>query len=177
SEALQRIIKRTSQPTCPLCRKIIDLNSVITLPQSAIHQGIRNHLPEDNNSNVAQDHNKNISDESSDDEEINIFKLKSQQKFKRSNSTVRKIFKTPKFFHRSLRKANTAYKLGDLETVINTLTEVLKDYPTSYSLQCYRAKDYIWVVIKNDSGNPDQCCHLEDCWKATGSKLIVLLEL
>ncbi|CAG8701606.1 7131_t:CDS:2, partial [Racocetra fulgida] len=62
-EALQQIINKTSQPTCPLCRKIIDLNSVINLPQSAIYQGIRNYLSEDNNNNVVQDHNKNISDE------------------------------------------------------------------------------------------------------------------
>ncbi|CAG8543720.1 10198_t:CDS:2, partial [Racocetra fulgida] len=113
-EALQQIINKTSQPTCPLCRKIIDLNSVINLPQSTICQGIRNHLPEDNNNNVAQDHNKNTSDESSDEEEINISKLKSQQKFKISDST--------------------------LETTINALTEILEEYPTSYSLKCYRAK-------------------------------------
>ncbi|CAG8769357.1 2925_t:CDS:1, partial [Racocetra fulgida] len=140
--ALQQIINKTSQPTCPLCRKIIDLNSVINLPQSAIYQGIRNHLPEYNN-DVVQVHNKNIPGESSDEEEINISKLKFQQKFKILDSTARKFFKTPKFFHPSLRKANAAYKSGELETAINALTEILEEYPTSYSLQCYRAKVYI----------------------------------
>ncbi|CAG8792147.1 25380_t:CDS:1, partial [Racocetra persica] len=138
-EALQRIVNKTSQPTCPQCRKIIDLNSVINLPQSAIYQGIRNYLHEDNN-NIAQDHNKNTSDESSEEEEINISKLKFQQKFKISDSTVRNFFKTPKYFHPFLRKANTAYKLGEFETAINALTEILEEYPTSYSLKCYRAK-------------------------------------
>ncbi|CAG8742465.1 7618_t:CDS:2, partial [Dentiscutata erythropus] len=137
SETLQQIINSKSQPTCPFCRKLINLNSVINLPQSAIYHGIRNYLPEDSNINIVQE---NISNESSDDEEINISKLKSQQIFRRSNPTVRKIFKAPKFLHSSLRKANTAYKLGELETTINALTEVLEEYPTSYSLQCYRAK-------------------------------------
>ncbi|CAG8691526.1 14349_t:CDS:2, partial [Cetraspora pellucida] len=86
-EALQRIINKTSKPTCPLCRKIIDLNSVINLPQSAIYQGIRNYLSEENNNNVVQDYNKNISDAISDDEEINMSKLKSQKKIKASDST------------------------------------------------------------------------------------------
>ncbi|CAG8772755.1 19387_t:CDS:2, partial [Dentiscutata erythropus] len=139
-EALQQIINNKSQPTCPFCRKIIDINSVINLPQLAIYQGIRNYLPEENNINIVQDHDKNISTESSDDEEINISKLKSQQKFKISDSTVKKFFKPHKFLHSSLRKANTAYKLGELEITINSLTEVLEEYPTSYSLQCYRAK-------------------------------------
>ncbi|CAG8669457.1 12067_t:CDS:1, partial [Racocetra fulgida] len=140
-EALQQIINKTSQPTCPLCRKIIYLSSVINLPQSAIYQGIRNHLPEDNN-DVIQDHNKNTSDESSDNEEINISKLKYQQKSKISDSTVRKIFKAA-FVYWSLIKANTAYKLGELETAINILTEILEKDPTSYSSQCYRAEVYI----------------------------------
>ncbi|CAG8649636.1 7252_t:CDS:1, partial [Dentiscutata erythropus] len=135
SETLQQIIDNKSQPTCPFCRKRIDLSSVINLPQSAIYQGIRNYLPEDNNIDIVQDHE-------SSDEEIDISKLKSQQNFKRkrSNSTVRKFFKPPKFLHPSLRKANTAYKLGELDTAINALTEILEEYPTSYSLQCYRAK-------------------------------------
>ncbi|CAG8647416.1 7291_t:CDS:1 [Racocetra fulgida] len=127
-EALQQIINKTSQPTCPHCRKIIDLNSVINLPQSAIYQGIRNHLPEDNK-NIAQDNNTNISDESSDEEEINISKLKSQQKFRISDSTIKKFFKAPKFFNLSLRKANAAYKLGELETAINALQKFLKNIP------------------------------------------------
>ncbi|CAG8580178.1 24432_t:CDS:2 [Gigaspora rosea] len=133
SEALQQIINNKSQPTCPFCRKLIDLNSVINLPQSAIYQGIRNYLPEDNNVNTIQNYDENISNESSDDE-INISKLKSQQNFSRSNSTVKKFFKTPKFLHSSLRKANAAYRLGNLEIAINELTEILEEYPTSYSL-------------------------------------------
>ncbi|CAG8667615.1 20873_t:CDS:2, partial [Gigaspora rosea] len=60
SETLQQII---NQPTCPFCRKIINLNSVINLPQSAIYQGIRNYLPEDN-INVTQDYSENISHDS-----------------------------------------------------------------------------------------------------------------
>ncbi|CAG8807133.1 27832_t:CDS:1, partial [Gigaspora margarita] len=158
SETLQQITNNKSQPTCLYCREIIDLNSVINLPQSEIYQGIRNYLPDDN-INVTQDHNENFS---SDDEEIDIFKLKSQQKcndevinlevinrpklksqqrFRLSDSTVKKFFKTPKFLYSSLRKkANIAYKLGDFETFINALTEVLEHYPTSYSLQCDRAK-------------------------------------
>ncbi|CAG8593455.1 12592_t:CDS:2, partial [Gigaspora rosea] len=133
-ETLQQIINNKSQPICPSCRKLIDLNSVINLPQSAIYQGIRNYLPEDNNVNTIQNYDENISNESSDDE-INISKLKSQLKFKISDSTARKFFKTPKFLHSSLIKANIAYKSGKLETSINALTETLEEYPTSYSLQ------------------------------------------
>ncbi|CAG8607388.1 26862_t:CDS:2, partial [Gigaspora margarita] len=134
-------IELSCPPTCPFCRKIINLNSVINLPQSAIYQGIRNYLPEDN-INVTQDHRENISNDSSD-EEINLSKLKSQQKFKMTTSTVRKFFKTPKFLSSSLRKkADIAYKLGEFETTINILTEILEQYPTSYSLQYYRAKVY-----------------------------------
>ncbi|RIB16637.1 hypothetical protein C2G38_2189335 [Gigaspora rosea] len=140
-ETLQRIIDKNPHPICPLCRKTIDLNSLINLPQSEIFQGIHNHFIEDNYD--VQDHNQNTFNENSD-EEINISKLKSQQKFRTSNSIRRKFFKTPKFLYSSLRKkANIAYKLGEFETAINALTEILEEYPTSYSLQCYRAKVYI----------------------------------
>ncbi|CAG8481802.1 10876_t:CDS:2, partial [Dentiscutata heterogama] len=80
-DALQRIIDKRAQPNCPLCREIIDLNSLINLPQSATLQGIQNHLAEDNYSNAVQEHNQNISNENND-EEINISKLKSQQTLK-----------------------------------------------------------------------------------------------
>ncbi|CAG8479497.1 1370_t:CDS:2, partial [Gigaspora rosea] len=112
SETLQQIINNKSQSTCPFSRKIINLNSVINLPQSAIYQGIRNYLPEDN-INVTQDHRENVSNDSSD-EEINLSKLKSQQKFKTTTSTVRKFFKTPKFLYSLRKKADIAYKLGDI---------------------------------------------------------------
>ncbi|CAG8602953.1 8045_t:CDS:2, partial [Racocetra persica] len=123
----------TTELSCPVTYQI--LNNFQILP--SIYQGIRNRLPEDNND--AQNH-KNISNESSDDEEINISKLKFQQTFKISDSTVKRFFKASKFFHPSLRKANTAYKSGELETAINALTEILEEYPTSYSLQCHQAK-------------------------------------
>ncbi|CAG8517294.1 39286_t:CDS:2, partial [Gigaspora margarita] len=92
SETFQRIIN--DNKPCPFCRKIIDLNSVISLPQSEICQGIYNYLPKDDNINDVQDYDKNISNESSDDEAINISKLKFKQKFRRSDSTIRKSFKT-----------------------------------------------------------------------------------
>ncbi|CAG8677830.1 39537_t:CDS:2 [Gigaspora margarita] len=78
-EALQRIIDKKSQPICPLCRKTIDLNSLINLPQSEIFRGIHNRFIEDNYD--VQDHNQNTFNEDID-EEINISKLKSQQKFR-----------------------------------------------------------------------------------------------
>ncbi|CAG8741411.1 41481_t:CDS:1, partial [Gigaspora margarita] len=137
-EALQRIINEKSQPNCPLCRQTIDLNSLINLPQSEIFQGIHNRFIEDNYD--VQDHSQNTFNDDID-EEINISKLKSQPKFRTSDSIRRKFFKTPKFLYSSLRKkANIAYNLGDFETAINALTEILEEYPTSYSLQCYRAK-------------------------------------
>ncbi|CAG8768687.1 33809_t:CDS:2, partial [Gigaspora margarita] len=75
SETLQQITNNKSQSTCPFCRKLIDLNLLINLPQSAIYQGIRNYLPEDNNVNTIQNYDENISNENSDDKEINISKL------------------------------------------------------------------------------------------------------
>ncbi|KAF0450244.1 TPR-like protein [Gigaspora margarita] len=48
SEALQRIINDNNK-SCSFCRKIIDLNSVISLPQSEICQRICNYSPKDDN--------------------------------------------------------------------------------------------------------------------------------
>ncbi|CAG8699027.1 19735_t:CDS:2, partial [Gigaspora margarita] len=64
--ALQRIINDNNK-SCSFCRKIIDLNSVISLPQSEICQRICNYSPEDDNINDVQYHDKNISNESRDD--------------------------------------------------------------------------------------------------------------
>ncbi|CAG8543701.1 10197_t:CDS:2, partial [Racocetra fulgida] len=109
----------TTEFSCPVTYQIPKSFQILPCEHLISPEALRKIInktsqPTYDNNNVAQDHNKNTSDKSSDEEEINISKLKSRQKFMISDST--------------------------LVMAINALTEILEEYPTSYSLKCYRAK-------------------------------------
>ncbi|RIB22564.1 hypothetical protein C2G38_2173631 [Gigaspora rosea] len=123
SEALQQIINNKSQPTCPFCRKLIDLNSVINLPQSAIYQGIRNYLPEDNNVNTIQNYDENISNET-----IKDLDSATNQKSKK--------------FDAYLLRGIAYFKINKYKESLDDLTKSLEIEPNNASALSYRGMIY-----------------------------------
>ncbi|CAG8476679.1 17425_t:CDS:2 [Gigaspora margarita] len=101
------------------------LDSVKRLKSHQMNEAIREKSFYDEKlvaTNKSNDNNQNTFNEDSE----NISKLKSQQKFRTSDSIRKKFLRHLNFF-----------------TALNALTEILEEYPTSHSLQCYRAKVYI----------------------------------